>query len=297
MENQIERANEHLGNAAEAIEELTSPSFWTKSHLMQIGENFLKVIIILLIGFIIIKGIIGLIKKIMQKSGANKSGIHYIEIILKFILYSVLITVAANKVGINTGSIIAFIASFGLALALALKGSLTDLASGIILLLTKPIMEGDQVFIEGDDDIYEVEQVKLFDTYLKNKKNIVVIIPNGKISQYKIKNLSQSDFVYTDIEVGVAYGSDIDLVKQIIVQTVREQENVLQDKPISVGVKKLNESSVEFFIAAPVSPIDFTVTKTKMREAIYKAFISNDIEIPFPQRKVHLIKDSYDILN
>lgn len=294
MGNQIGMANENLENAAEAIEEFTSRSFWTKHRLMEVGTNFLKVILILLIGFIIVKSIIFIIKKIMKKSGANKSAVYYIEIILKFILYSILLTVAANKVGINTGSIIAFIASFGLALALALKGSLTDLASGIILILTKPILEGDQIFIENDDDLYEVEQIKLFDTYLKNRKKIVLVVPNGKLSQYKIKNLSQSDFVYTDIEVGVAYGSDLDLVKRVIVQTIREQKNVLQDQPISVGVKKLNQSSVDFFIAAPVSPLDFTATKIEMYEAIYRAFISHNIKIPFPQREVYLMQESSD---
>lgn len=288
MDDQISKANENIENAAEALEELASPSFWTKSHLIEIGTDFLKVILIFLVGFLIIKFLIHVVKKIMKKSGASTSGIYYIETILKFVLYLVLVTIAASNVGINAGSIVAFVASFGLAIALALKGSLTDLASGIMLILTRPVTVGDRIFIEGDDDFYLVEQIKLFDTYLRNGKNIIVIVPNEKMAQNKVKNLSQSEFVYADVEIGVAYGSDIDFVKRIIEETVRTQD-ILPDKDIIIALKNLNESSVDFYIGAPVLPENFMGIKGRIREELYKAFARHQIEIPFPQRDVHII--------
>ncbi len=288
MEDQISKANDNLENAAEALQELTTPGFWTKQHLIEMGTDFLKVILIFAIGFIIIKCLIHIVKKIMKKSGVSASGIYYIETILKFVLYLILVTIAASNVGINAGSIVAFVASFGLAIALALKGSLTDLASGIMLILTRPVTVGDRIFIEGDDDFYVVEQIKLFDTYLRNGKNIIVIVPNEKMAQNKVKNLSQSTFVYADVEIGVAYGSDIDFVKRIIEETVRSQD-ILQDKDVIISLKNLNESSVDFYIGVPVMPENFGAIKGKIREELYKAFMRHQIEIPFPQRDVRMI--------
>lgn len=291
MDNTLEQVNQNIESATETLEQITTPGFWTTFSIQEFAMNILTGAVILVIGYIIIQNILKVFRRILQRSGATRSGIYYIETIIKFLAYFVLITITANSLGFQTGSLVALVASFGLAIALALRGSLTDLASGIMIVITRPIKVGDRVYLEGIDDFLEVKEIKLFNTLLLNRKNMIIVVPNERIMQNKVENLSKNDYVYTDIIVGVAYKSDIDNVKSIITKTLDKHEKVLSDHKYIIGIENLNQSSIELLVSAPVMPKDYFIMQLKLREVIFEALKENNISIPFPQTEVRILKE------
>lgn len=259
---------------------------------MNIVFIILKTCAIILIGAFIIKYIIKFLKRVTQKVGFTQSSIYYLEIIAKFLLYFILITIAANSIGLNTGSLVALVASLGLAIALALRGSLTDLASGLMIVITNPIKIGDRVYLEGIEEYLQVVEIKLFNTYLINRRNTIVIVPNVRIMQQKVENLSKRPYVYTDVEISVAYNANINLVKTIIENTLDKQEYLLVNEKYIIGISKLNQSSIDLLISVPVRAHDYFVKQLVLREEIYKALREREIFIPFPQTEVRILNDN-----
>jgi len=150
---QLNELTDNIETTADKLGEIASPTFWSRFDFEAFAMTAIKTAVILIVGYLIIRYILKLVRHMLQKNEALKSGAHYIEAAIKFISYFILISIAANSLGIDTGSLIALVASLGLALGLALKDSLTNLASGIMIVLNKPLQTGDKVYIEGIREI------------------------------------------------------------------------------------------------------------------------------------------------
>lgn len=271
------------------IEKYSSTSFWQSLDLREVAFTLFVVAVIFIVGSILIRIISSIVSKFLRRAKVTTSGIYYIDKVLQFILYFILITIIANNLGIQTGSLVALIASLGFAVALALQGSLTDLASGIMIVLTKPIQVGEYVYLEGHDDLLHVEEIRLYSTVLRDRRNMSIIIANEMIMQKKVQNLSKQAYVYADVEVSVAYSSDIARTKELIRMALDKTEGVLREKDYLIGVNRLNESGVDLLVSAPCIDRDHAKIKLKMRENILNALCEGGIEIPFPQMDVRVI--------
>ena len=275
----------------EDLERVSSESYWKSLDIREILLNILIALVIYVIGYIVIKIITYLISKLLGKTKITTSGIYYIDKVVKFILYFILIMIIANNLGIKTGSLVALIASLGLAIALALQGSLSDLASGIMIIIARPIRVGDYVYLEGIGDLLYVKEIKLFNTILRNRRNIDLIVSNKEIMTNRLENVSTEEYVLADVFVSVSYNSDISKVKKIISNCLDNINGVLSDKKYLIGVNKLDDSGVEMLVSAPCLAKDHSRIRLIIREEILKALLNEGIEIPFPQLEVNILNE------
>lgn len=281
--------SEDIKDSTDKLLEITSDSFWSQSNLINVGVSLLKGILIFVVGYLLIRYALKLINHILKKGGATKSAIYYIEIIFKFLGYFFVIVIAANTMGFQTNSLITLVASLGLSIALALRGSLTALASGIMIVLTRLIKAGDRVFIEGTEDLLVVEEIRLFNTIFKNRKNITVVLPNEKIMQNKVENLSKTEYVYTDVKIGIPLKDDIEKARQIIKTCLDNNDRVLKGHDYIIGVSGTSDSCIDILVSAPVVPEDYIIMQFELREVIMNKLKENGIMKPVLQREIRLL--------
>lgn len=289
--NPMNELTDNIEITAEKLEAIASPTFWAKFNFSAFVLSIIKTAAILIIGYLVIRYVLKIVRHMLQKNEAIKSGVNYIEAALKFLLYFLLITIAANSLGIQTNSLVALVASLGLAISLALKDSLTNLASGIMIILNKPIQTGDKVYIEGVEDLLEVVDIRLFNTIFVTWRNVVVSLPNDKIIQSKIENLSRKDYIFTDINIALEFRSDLTKAKEIIRDCLRANEKVLKDVEPVIGVSNYGDNGMELLISYPARLKDAFSARMELREAIFNALSENGIYIPFNQREIRILKD------
>lgn len=288
---QLKELTDNLGTTADKLEAITSPKFWSKFDFSKFAMSLLTAAIVLIVGYLMIRYLLKLVRHMLQKNDVLKNGVNYIEAVFKFVLYFILITIAANTLGIQTNSLVAFVASLGLALSLSLKDSLTNLASGVMIILNKPMQTGDKVYIEGIDDLLEVVDIRLFNTFFITWRNVVISLPNDKIIRSKIENLSKKEYIYTDIKIELEFKTDIAKAKEIMENCLYSNEKVLKTPSPVIGVTNYNDSGMELLISFPASVKDAFSARMELREAIYNALYENRIYIPFPQREIRILKD------
>lgn len=288
---QLNELTDNIETTADKLGEIASPTFWSRFDFEAFAMTAIKTAVILIVGYLIIRYILKLVRHMLQKNEALKSGAHYIEAAIKFISYFILISIAANSLGIDTGSLIALVASLGLALGLALKDSLTNLASGIMIVLNKPLQTGDKVYIEGIDDLLEVVDIRLFNTFFTTWRNVVISLPNDKIIQSKIVNLSKKEFIFTDIKIVLEFKTDLSKAKKIIRDCLHSNEKVLKTPEPVIGVSNYDDNGMELLISYPALAKNAFSARMELRESIYNALNENGIYIPFTQREIRILKD------
>lgn len=289
--NQINETTDNIETAADKLEQITSPNFWSKFDFSDFAMSILITAIILVVGYLIIRYVLKLVRHMLQKNEALKSGVNYIEAVVKFVLYFLLITIAANTLGIQTNSLVALVASLGLALSLALKDSLTNLASGIMIILNKPMEIGDKVYIEGINDLLEVVDIRLFNTFFITWRNVVISLPNDKIIRSKIENLSKKEYIYTDIKIVLEFKTDLSKAKEIIRDCLNSNEKVLKTPEPVIGVINYNDNGMELLVSFPAFLNDSFSARRELLETIFNALYENGIYIPFNQSEVRILKD------
>lgn len=289
--NQINETTDNIETAADKLEQITSPNFWSKFDFSDFAMSILITAIILVVGYLIIRYVLKLVRHMLQKNEALKSGVNYIEAVVKFVLYFLLITIAANTLGIQTNSLVALVASLGLALSLALKDSLTNLASGIMIILNKPMEIGDKVYIEGINDLLEVVDTRLFNTFFITWRNVVISLPNDKIIRSKIENLSKKEYIYTDIKIVLEFKTDLSKAKEIIRDCLNSNEKVLKTPEPVIGVINYNDNGMELLVSFPAFLNDSFSARRELLETIFNALYENGIYIPFNQSEVRILKD------
>jgi len=255
--------------------------------LIEKGPGIIMSLLTLIIGWWIINVITKVFKRALTKS---KSDISNISIFLsKFInvtLKIMLLVSVASMIGIETTSFIAVIGAAGLAVGMALQGSLANFAGGILIILFRPYKVGD--FIEGTGGTGTVARIDLLHTVLVTPDNKEITIPNAQLSNNSIVNYSMNDTRRLDFNIGISYGTDIKKARKIAIDTLAEDSRILTDPaPIAV-ITSLDDSSINLSTRVWVKPSDYWDVFFEYLEKIKEAFGANDIEIPFPQTDVNL---------
>ena len=254
--------------------------------LINVGIKFLVALAILFIGKFIAKIISNTLQKILIKKEFDKTVVSFIGSLAYGIFVIIAFIVAISHLGFNTSSLVAIVGAAGLAIGLALQGSLSNFASGILLITLKPFKAGDFVELAGTSGI--VEEINIFSTQLRTGDNKTVIIPNGGITSTNITNYSAKPIRRIDLVIGVGYSADLAQAKAILMQVTSAHELVLKDEAITVGVSELADSSVNFVVRPWVKTSDYWPVYFDLLEAIKVELDKAGIEIPFPQVSVHV---------
>lgn len=252
------------------------------------GTKVIGAIVILIVGRIVVSFLSKLVKKVLTKAGTEETVTKFIVTLTRIGLLVFVILAALSTLGVETASIIAVIGAAGLAVGFALQGSLSNFASGIMLIVFRPIKKDELVEIAGH--LGFVKEVHIFNTRMVTFENKRVIIPNSKITSDSIVNYSAEGYLRCDMVFGVSYGDDIDKAKGILENIMRSDARVMDDPPFTVAVKTLNNSSVDFAVRPYVKVEDYWGVYFDTTEAVKKQFDASGVTIPFPQRDVHMFQ-------
>lgn len=255
---------------------------------LEYAPKFALAIITLLIGLWIIGGITKLTKLSMERSKVDPTLIPFMGSLVSWILKVLLFISVASMIGIATTSFIAVLGAAGLAIGLALQGSLANFAGGVLVMIFKPYKVGDLIETQGHLGV--VKEVQIFNTILIAPQSKQVIIPNGATSNGSIVNYTVEGKIRVDLTVGVSYDADIDKTKAVLMDVLVANDKVMQDPAPFVGVLEMADSSVNFAVRPHCLPKDYWDVYFSVNEAVKKSLDNNNITIPFPQRDVHLIQ-------
>lgn len=254
--------------------------------------NIVLAIVIFFVGKIIIKYILKFCRKFFEKARMEISIQRFLDSLIKVVLYVVLIVMICDKVGIDTASFIAVLGTLGLTVGLALQGSLSNFAGGVLILMLKPFRVGDYIVDNGTGREGTVEKIDLFYTKLITPDNKAISIPNGSLSNSSITNVTEFDKRRVDIAFGIGYADDIEKAKAVIFDVAAKDEAVLRDPEIAVIVTELAASQVTITVRAWCKTADYWSVYFRLMENVKNALDSNGIEIPFNQLQVHISKES-----
>jgi len=250
------------------------------------GLKVLAAVVILIVGRWVSKGISKLIRRMLEK-GKVEPTIQRFTVNMAYIALMAFVVLAAlSQLGIQTTSFIAVLGAAGLAVGLALQGSLANFAAGFLMIIFRPIRVGD--YIEGAGVAGTVEEIQIFTTTLVTPDNKTVIIPNAGLTGGNIVNWTLKGTRRVDMVMGIGYGDDIDKAKQIMKDVLAADERILKDPAPQVALVELADSSVNFVVRPWVKISDYWGVYMDTTEKIKKAFDANGISIPFPQRDVHV---------
>lgn len=250
------------------------------------GIKALIALLILIFGRWIAKGISKVVERLMESSKIDPTIIRFVGSLSYIALLAFVIIAALGQLGIQTASFIAVVGAAGLAIGLALQGSLANFAAGFLMIIFKPLTVGD--FIEGAGVAGTVEEISIFTTTLKTPDNKTVIVPNGKLTNDNIINWTVKGTRRVDMVFGIGYGDDIDKARQVIKEVLAKEERILKKPEPVVAVVALADSSVNFVVRPWVKAANYWDVHFALTENIKKAFDANGISIPFPQRDVHV---------
>jgi len=252
------------------------------------GINVVIALAIFYFGKMVISLVVRGIRKVMQRQEVDKTLETFVCNLVRMVLLVIVIIAAIGQLGIQTTSFIAIFGAAGLAVGLALQGSLSNFAAGVLIVLFRPYRVGD--FIEAAGISGVVEQVQILTTILKTGDNKQIIVPNGQIMDSIITNYSANDKRRVDMVVGVSYDDDLDKVRSTIEELIAAEERVLEEPACTIAVSALADSSVNFVVRPWVKTADYWGVMFDLTEAIKKRFDKEGISFPFPQQDVHLYK-------
>lgn len=244
-------------------------------------------LVVFFIGTKIIKWIRNIVKKSMKKAHVDKGVCQFVDSLLKFALYALLIFSILQKFGLDTTSVAAALASCGVAVGLALQGSLSNFAGGVLILILKPFVVGDYIVEDNKGREGTVKEIQLFYTKLVTPDNKTVIIPNGSLANTSLTNVTAQDKRRLDFTVGISYDADMKKAKQLMEQLLHADESMLKEEGIQVFVDNLGDSAVVIGARGWVKKEDYWTAKWRITEQIKESFDANDIEIPYQQIVVH----------
>lgn len=259
--------------------------------VLEFGIKIVLAIVILIAGKVIIGFIMKFLNKIFEKGRMEISVKKFLLSLARALLYFVLIIIICNEVGIDTTSFIALLGTAGLALGLALQGSLSNFAGGVLILLLRPFSVGDYIIDAGSGKEGTVEKIDLFYTYLYTADNKSVIIPNGNLTNSTITNVSAQDKRRVDIEVGISYNANMADAKKVIEMLMVKEERILHDEKNVVVIKELAASQVTVLMRAWVKTENYWDVYFDMTERIKNGLDEAGIEIPYNQLDVHVHED------
>lgn len=252
------------------------------------GINFIKAIAIFIIGRFIVKLISGVITRGVSKSGSDPMLAKFIGNIVYALMLTFVIIAAISQLGVQTASLVAILGAAGLAVGLALQGSLANFAAGVMAIIFRPYNTGDVVEIAGETG--QVEELDIFTTTLRLPDKTKVIIPNGQALEGPITNYTEAGNRRMDLSVGISYDANIQKAREVILSAIEKSDYVLADPAPTVGVTELADNSVNLTVRPWAKASDHPAATLELLEIIKVALDDAGIGIPYPQQDVHLYK-------
>lgn len=250
------------------------------------GIKLVMTIVVLIAGLMVIRIITRAVGKLLKRSDVSDSLVTFLKSLVSITLKALLIISVLGMVGVEMTSFIAVLGAAGLAVGLALQGTLQNFAGGVIILLFKPYRVGDVIETQGYTG--SVKEIQIFTTILTTPDNKTIIIPNSPIATGSLVNYSTQPTRRVDFSFGIGYGDDIDKAKEILMDIVNSHPKVKKDPAPFVRVKELADSSVNFAVRTWVDAPDYWDVHFDITEEVKKTFDKKGISIPFPQRDVHI---------
>ena len=257
-----------------------------KTYLIPLGLKILAAVVVFLLGRWIIK----LIQRWMANGLMSRHGdatLHsFLSHLVSVLLYFLLIIAIIGILGINTSSLVALLASAGLAVGMSLGGTLQNFAGGVLIIMFRPFKVGDFISAQGMEGV--VSEIQIFNTHLLTTDNKEVILPNGPLATGVMTNFSKQGTRRVDWVFSIAYGDDYDKAKTVLRRLIDENQSILKSPEPFIELSKLNSSSVDITVRAWVNSADYWPVFFSMNEKVYKAFAQEGLNIPFPQVDVHV---------
>ncbi|MDA3905475.1 MAG: mechanosensitive ion channel [Bacteroidales bacterium] len=252
------------------------------------GSGLIYALLVLVIGLWIVSIITKSIKKLMLKGEMDNSLVPFLSSLISTILKVLVVISALGMLGIEMTSFIALLGAAGLAVGMALSGTLQNFAGGVMILVFKPFKVGN--FIDAQGYMGTVKEIQIFNTILTSVDNKTIFIPNGGLSTGAMVNFSTQATRRVDWTFGIAYGEDADKAKEVLKKFVLSDERVLSDPEPFIALNELADSSVNFVVRAWVEASDYWGVYFAMNEKVYKNFEKEGLSIPYPQMDVHIEK-------
>lgn len=284
-------AGESIGVEAPIVESFNQVNTWLTNNsdlLVQYGVNVISAILILFIGNLVVKAVAGSVANVLKKKEMDKAVVEFIHGLVRYTLFIIVLIAALSRIGVQTASVVAVIGAAGLAVGLALQGSLSNFAAGVLIVAFRPFKSGDYVEIGGVAG--SVDAIQIFQTVLKSPDNKMVVVPNSAVIGGAITNYSRHETRRVDMVIGVSYKSDLQKTKRVLRETLEKDPRILKDPDMTIGVLTLADSSINFVVRPWCKTSDYWAVYFDSMQAIKEALDANGIEIPFPQMDVHLNK-------
>ncbi|MEH8017307.1 mechanosensitive ion channel [Rheinheimera muenzenbergensis] len=264
------------------------------NHEVLLGKllQLVAAIVIFYVGRMVAKAVSRFLEKTLLAKAVDKAVVSFIASIVYAVLLIATLLMALSQVGVQTTSFIAILGAAGLAVGLALQGSLANFASGILIILFRPFKSGD--FIEAGGVTGTVDKIEIFQTMMKTPDNKLVIVPNAQVTGGAITNYSAEAIRRVDLVIGISYDSDLRKAKQILQDILKNDSRVLQEPAAAVNVAALADSSVNFNVRPWVNSADYWNVYWDTLEKVKLSFDEQGIAIPFPQMDVHIKQDKQE---
>lgn len=258
---------------------------------LDIGMRILLAILTLLIGTQVVKLIRKFVKRVLTKAEADIGVVQFLDSFLKVALYVVLGFMIAAGFGVDAASIVALLGSAGVAVGLALQGSLSNFAGGMLIIILKPFKVGDYIKEDSAGNEGTVSEIQFFYTKLLTPDNRTIVLPNGTLANTSLTNVTQADKRRLDVQVGISYDSDIKKAKEVLLGVLEKEKCALDDRDKKVFVDNLSERAVVMGLRCWVNKEDYWDVKWRLTENVKYALDEAGISIPFPQMDVHVKND------
>jgi len=258
--------------------------------IVEYGTSLIYALLVLIVGLMIVKMITKSLRKVMQKSNLDDSLVPFLSSLLGTVLKIMVVISALTMLGIEMTSFIAILGAAGLAIGMALSGTLQNFAGGVMILIFKPFKVGD--FIDAQGHSGSVKEIQIFNTILNTPDNKVIIIPNGGLSTGSMTNFSALDTRRVDWTFGIAYGDDMNKAEEVLKRLIAADKRILTDPEPFIALKELADSSVNIVVRAWVNSADYWGVFFDMNKAVYTNFEKDGLNFPFPQIDVHLDQEN-----
>ncbi|WP_233963838.1 small-conductance mechanosensitive channel MscS [Pectobacterium versatile] len=266
---------------------------WLVTHqnlFLQYTVNIVAALVILIVGLVIARIVSGTLNKVMINRSIDSTVADFLSALVRYGIIAFTLIAVLSRVGVQTASVIAVLGAAGLAVGLALQGSLANFAAGVLLVIFRPFRTGEWVDLGGVSG--SVTQVQIFSTTLRTSDGKIIVVPNGKIIAGNIINSSREPDRRTEIIVGVAYDADIDVVKKLLGDIVAADERIQHDKGVTIRLNEMAASSLNFVVWVWTTNGDAQAVYWDLLESFKRVLDEHRIAIPYPQMDVHLHNDA-----
>ena len=258
---------------------------------IEYGIKFTLAIVIFVVGRILIKILHGLLIRTLQAKDVEPTVSKFVGSIVYYLMFAFVVIASLGQLGVQTASVVAILGAAGLAIGLALQGTLSNFAAGVMLIILRPIKVGD--YVEVADVAGNVAEVAIFATTLLTPDNKTIIIANSEVMSNTITNFSTQSERRVDLTVGVSYDADLQLVKKELAEIAAANTKILHDKGVTIGVSELADSSVNFVFRSWVARDDYWDVFFALNERVKERFDEVGIGIPFPQLDLHHVSKQF----